>query len=363
MFLYLTGFSNTGGIEKFNRSLLKALHELSIEGVCDADAISSYDQHTDERYFPKKRYKGFQKNRLFFLIYALWTALKYDQVFIGHINLAVLGCWIKKIKPSIQLVTIVHGIEAWKEHTGYKKQLLEIADLILSVSEYTKDQLLQKNISISEQKIQLFPNTLDPYFVLPKNFNKPTYLLNRYNLSEEHLLLFTITRLSYSEKDKGYDRVMTVFQQMVQQNPQIKYLLGGKGDSNETSRIKRNIEELNLIEHIILTGFIPDAELIDHFLLGDVFVMPSKKEGFGIVFIEALACGKMVIAGNKDGSVDALLHGELGTLVDPDNLEEIKTAILNAFNKSAYDPLLVQKKVKEIFGFDKYKERLKSIIQ
>lgn len=363
MFLYLTGFSNTGGIEKFNRSLLKALHELSVDGVCDADAFSSYDDASDEKYFPKKRFKGFKKNRLYFLFYTLFVAFKYEQLYIGHINLAVLACWIKRLKPSIKLVTIVHGIEAWKEQTGYKKRLLERSDLILSVSQYTKDQVLQKNATISANSIQLFPNTLDPYFKLPVHFQKPAYLLQRYNLSTQDPLLLTITRLSFSEKDKGYDRVMQVLLSIKNTYPSLKYLLGGKGDEGETARIKNKIHELNLDNQVVLTGFIDDEELIDHFLLGDVFIMPSKKEGFGIVFIEALACGKIVIAGSKDGSVDALLNGELGVLVDPDSLNEIEAAILAALQNNTHVPFSLQKKVNEVFGFRQYKKRLASILQ
>ena len=51
--------------------------------------------------------------------------------------------------------------------------------------------------------------------------------------------------------------------------------------------------------------------------------MPSNGEGFGIVFLEAMACGKPVLAGNKDGSVDPVLNGQLGVLVDPDDVPAI----------------------------------------
>jgi phosphatidyl-myo-inositol dimannoside synthase len=61
--------------------------------------------------------------------------------------------------------------------------------------------------------------------------------------------------------------------------------------------------------------------------MADVFVMPSTGEGFGIAFLEAMAAGVRVIGGNKDGSVDPLADGALGTLVDPDNECELTQAI------------------------------------
>ena len=79
----------------------------------------------------------------------------------------------------------------------------------------------------------------------------------------------------------------------------------------------------------------PPEELPDYFRLADVFVMPSTGEGFGIVFLEAMATGVRVIAGNQDGSRDALCDGALGTLVDPENCEELASAIQAALDNPA----------------------------
>jgi glycosyltransferase involved in cell wall biosynthesis len=95
--------------------------------------------------------------------------------------------------------------------------------------------------------------------------------------------------------------------------------------------------------------------------------MPSKGEGFGIVFLEALACGKPVIAGNKDGSRDALLDGELGILVDPDNIDEIAETIVKVLKKDVPEKLLdgkyLRKRVLEVYGFDKFKERVRDLLR
>jgi glycosyltransferase involved in cell wall biosynthesis len=80
---------------------------------------------------------------------------------------------------------------------------------------------------------------------------------------------------------------------------------------------------------------VPPEELPEYFRLADVFVMPSALEGFGIVFLEAMATGVRVIGGSQDGSRDALCDGALGTLVDPDNGEELASAILAALDDPA----------------------------
>lgn len=75
-------------------------------------------------------------------------------------------------------------------------------------------------------------------------------------------------------------------------------------------------------------GRVPAEELADHYRLCDVFAMPSTGEGFGIVFLEAMACGKPVIGGTRDAAVDALRHGELGVLVDPEDPVQLRDALI-----------------------------------
>ena len=364
LFLYLRAFSSTGGIEKFNRSFLKALHELSVDGIIDADAISAYDNTTDEMYFPQLRFYGFGGGvaRLFFVVTALFKSRAYKTIVLGHVNLAIVGNMLKWINPSVRMILIVHGIEVWMEHSGAKKKLLEQVDVILSVSNFTKEKIVEHNPTVSKKKIKIFPNTIDPYFELPTSFEKPTYLLERYKLAPDTPILMTLTRLAFSEKYKGYDRIIESMSDLLQDNSSLQYLLCGKADRNEKARVEGLIEGTNTSRAIKLLGFIKDNELNDHYLLADIFVMQSKKEGFGIVFIEALACGRKVIAGSKDGSVEALLNGELGTLIDPDNRSELIYTIDKVLHNEEHNPMHVQAEVTKVFGFHQFKNRLRSIL-
>lgn len=362
LFLYLKAFSFTGGIEKFNRCLMKAMHELFVDEKIVASAMSSYDSTPDERYFFKNNFKGWGGNRIVFVFDAIRKAVRKDVVIIGHINLATVGYLIKLLKPSVKIVLIIHGIEAWSTQTSFKKKLLEKADVILAVSHFTKQQVLLYNPFISEEKITVFPNTIDPYFEMPADFEKPAYLQRRYGFDEQTKTILTVTRLFATEKYKGYDSILYVLKDVCKVVPNVRYLLMGKADEREQARIQLLITQLDLSENVLMGGFIPENELIDHYLLADTFVMPSKKEGFGIVFIEAMICGRHVIAGHKDGSRDALMEGEFGTLIDPDNLENLKAEIVNILNAPAIDEKALQEKVYKQFGFPVFKERLLTIL-
>ncbi len=79
---------------------------------------------------------------------------------------------------------------------------------------------------------------------------------------------------------------------------------------------------------MFITGLFPEEEKCDLYNLADVYVMPSRAEGFGFVFLEAMASGLPVIASKYDGGRDALLDGRLGLLVDPSSPAEIRAAIM-----------------------------------
>jgi phosphatidylinositol alpha-1,6-mannosyltransferase len=187
-------------------------------------------------------------------------------------------------------------------------------------------------------------------------------LLSRYGLTKENFILLTLTRLNSAEKYKGYDKVLHSLQELIKEYPHLRYLIIGKYDSEEKARMDKMISSMNLNNAVALAGYIPEEELSAHYNLADLYIMPSLGEGFGIVFIEAMFNELPVIGGNKDGSVDALLNGKLGLLVDPDNPGEITLAIKKVINNiSEYKPdqtLLMQN-----FSYEVYKEKIKAALK
>ncbi len=323
-------------------------------------AMHDEDKDLDTRYLNKIDFKGFKNKKLNFGFSTIIAGSSADIVILSHINLLLFAWIIKKISPSAKIILFAHGIEIWRTLPNWKRKFLQEKVEIWAVSEYTATTLTEMH-QISRHKIKTVNNCLDPYFQLPSNFEKPANLLERYHLSKEQSILFTLTRLSSQETYKGYDRVLLAMPDLLKKFPSLHYILAGKADQDELTRVKNLIAKLNLTKHVTLAGFINDDELTNYFKLGDIFVMPSTMEGFGIVFIEAAACGTKIIAGNVDGSVDALLNGQLGTLINPLEIAEIASAIEKNLT-SKIDPQHIQNLCIANFGYEHYFKKVEELI-
>ena len=337
----LQTFSTTGGIQKMTRTLAHSLNFLAGKHKWDFKLWSLYDSNKDlmPQYLPAEKFRGFELNRKSFILNTVNQAKKPDIVILSHINLAVIGLLIKAVNPKCKVWLIAHGIEVWRPLSIWKKALLKRCDKIICVSNFTKQQMINWH-KVDATSCTVLNNAIDPFMELPKVFVKPQRLLDKYNLTANSPVIFTLTRLATTEQYKGHDQVINVISKLTHAFPGIKYILSGQYDADEGIRINKLIKANNVQEQVILTGFIDEKELADYFLLADLFVLPSKKEGFGIVFIEALACGLPVICGNADGSNDAIRNGELGKAINVDDLAELEQAI----TENLTTPLTVKKR-------------------
>lgn len=365
LFLTLKTFSFTGGIEKVCRSLSRVLYDLSEEDLVQSTVYSMYDRNTDRdsRYLSKSQFHGFSGKRERFVVQSFLSGLKADVILLSHIHLINIVYFIKKIHPNKKIYLLAHGIEIWKKLSDSKLKMLNQLDKIICVSHFTADKIMEMH-DIPSDRIEVLNNCLDPFYYLSTQFEKPQILLERYHLNRNNLILFSLSRLSSSEKYKGYDHTIELLPQLLEKYPNLVYLLGGKWDAVEKKRLEDLIVRNQLQDHIKMVGFIDEAELTEHFLLSDIFILPSKKEGFGIVFIEALASGLRVIAGNKDGSVDALQGGTLGVLVDPDDQQGILSNIQNLLQhtQTENEKKNLQEKCTQAFGYSQYLDFVKSLL-
>ena len=285
-----------------------------------------------------------------------------NLILCGHLNFAPVAYGLHRLL-GIPYWVLVYGIDAWNIENPLRRRALHSAEKVISISAYTRDRLVQEQ-NLPYGKISLLPVTfnVNRFHIQPK----PSYLLDRHSLKSDQPIILTVARLADDEQYKGYDQVIRAIPYIQKDLPNVHYVLVGKG--SDRPRVEALIESLGLTNCVTLTGFVPDHEIGDYYNLCDVFAMPSKGEGFGIVYLEALACGKPTVGGNQDGAIDALRQGELGVLVDPDSIDEIASSLTEilqgrSLHPIIYQPKTLRQKVDEIYGFESFQANLQALLQ
>jgi phosphatidyl-myo-inositol dimannoside synthase len=323
--LVTDAFGGHGGIAQYNRHFLSSLAACPPVAeviVLPRNAISPGEMPV------RLRQLRAVPGKLAYSAAALAAAQAHrpvNVVFCGHLFMAPLAAYIAKLVQA-QLWIQVHGVEAWQELSPRHRRSVEAAAIVTSVSRYTRRCLL-KWVGLDPTRVKVLPNTVDQRFHPGR---KPRYLLERHTLHEAQVLM-TVSRLTSWDRYKGHDRVMRTLPRVLSERPDAVYVIVGDGD--DRARLEAFAAELGLSHKVRFTGAVAAEELPDYFRLADVFVMPSTGEGFGIVFLEAMACGVDVIGGNKDGSLDALCDGTLGLTIDPDDPDALASAISAALRK------------------------------
>lgn len=358
LFLTLYTFDLIGGIEKVCRNFLDVFELIkSRASIANHLTLSLYDKAS-----PQNNYKAFNGNKVSFALETIKQGFKADVIILSHIHLLIFAKAIRQINPKKRIVLIAHGIEVWKPLASWKVKFLAKLE-IWAVSNYTANQLISLH-KIPSKQISVLNNSLPKDFNFDNEPNSSSAVLAKYNVPADHKILLTTCRLSSFEQYKGYDLVLLSLKDLIKAHPNLNYFIVGKADENERERIQKLIDRLGISANVTLTGYVSDEELEQFYRKTDIFVMPSKSEGFGLVFIEAIGYGCNVIAGNADGSTDALLNGELGLLVDPDDND----AIYNALNTLIVNPpaktTTAENRQKAIanFGFERYAEKVEALI-
>ncbi len=362
-------FEFKGGIQVYLAFLLEALQELYPD--INYDIFLKHDTYVPSDFLPspntKFHFAGAWKHSLRTPAFAaqivgqgLWQ--KPNLVIAAHLNFTVAAYWLKRL-TGIPYWASAYGVEAWNINRPALQTALHHADRIFAISSYTRDRLIKEQ-NLNPAKISILPCTFEPTRF--KIASKPAYLLERYNLEPEQPIILTVSRLAAVERYKGYDQILQALPQIRQTIPNIHYIIVGKG--NDRPRIEQLIAQLGLQDCVTLAGFVPDEQLSDYYNLCDVFAMPSKLEGFGIVYLEALACGKPTLGGNQDGAVDALCQGKLGALVDPDDVGAIAQTLIQILQETYPNPLMYQPEalrqaVINTFGFDAFRQKLRELMQ
>jgi phosphatidyl-myo-inositol dimannoside synthase len=321
MMLLTDGFGGVGGIAKFNRDFLQALDACAfVERVQALPRLipESIDREIIPEAVVYDRKAAGGKAAFMLRVGAhLCRAGRLDLVICGHINLLPAATLLARLRGA-RVVLIIHGIDAWEPSRNLlTRQLARTVDAFISVSRISAERFSHWS-KVPMERAFILPNCVDLNHFRPQQ--RDTTLVNRYGLQSSRVIM-TTGRLASQERYKGFDEVIDVMPLLLKRVAHLKYLI--VGDGPDRTRLQAKASALGLSDHVIFTGYIPESEKVAHYNLADAYVMPSMGEGFGIVLIEAAACGIPVVGSKADGSREALLEGRLGSLVDPKSPDEL----------------------------------------
>jgi glycosyltransferase involved in cell wall biosynthesis len=228
---------------------------------------------------------------------------------------------------------------------------------VLAVSEFTRASIYS-HLNGECPPTEVFPNTVDADRFHP---GPPAAEVRRqFDVPPTARVMLTVSRVSKSEDRKGYRQVLKLLPSLVREFPDLVWVLAGKG--NDLEDVRQEAAKLGVAGNCRFPGFVSDDDLPSLYRASDCFVLPSRKEGFGIVFLEAVATGLPAIGGNLDGSVDALAHGRLGVLINPDDSAELQEAIRSVLTGRIPEHLknrdCLHRECVSRFGFASFRDRL-----
>ncbi|MBM7867976.1 glycosyltransferase [Heliobacterium gestii] len=326
LMINLCAYSRTGGMERFNQRIVRSLTEM--DGV-QARVLSLWDDDCPADLGEHVAYRGFHCNKIPFLLRFIGELLRFrpDAVLVQHVFFAWLHPLICLLCPGAEILLFVHGTEVWDRPSPLFRRLVSLADRIVSVSLYTTSKMAEA-YAIPVSRFHLLQNVFelrdfssDDAVDLEERFP----CLFRVNESTVQYRLLTVTRLA--DRYKGERETILALPAILRRFPDTHYYIVGKGPL--ASALRDLARKLSVEDHVHLLGAVTDQELAKMYGACDVFVMPSKGEGFGIVYLEAAAHRLPAIAGNVDGSVEAVVDGETGLCVNPDDVPAIATAVID----------------------------------
>jgi phosphatidylinositol alpha-1,6-mannosyltransferase len=343
--LVTDAFGGRGGIAQYNRDFLGVLAQdgtivsIMVLPRHAPDAVSTPQSIFQTRPHP---------SRIAYIFHALWLAgrKRPDLVFCGHLYMAPLA-WLAARLAGARLVMQMHGIEAWKRPSALRRAAVESADSVFCVSRYTRSKVLDW-AAITPERAIVVPNTVDERF----SPGSGETLRREWRLEGKRVLL-TVGRLDSRERYKGQDRVIAALPELLAAGHDIVYVIAGEGD--DRARLEALAQDSGVAERVKFVGAISRETLLSAYRMADLFVMPSTGEGFGIAFLEAMACGTPALGLDVAGAHDALGEGVLGSAVAEETLVAAIDRLLRGVRQDA-DILAAATRAR--FGRDQFQAKV-----
>lgn len=326
-------FQSDGGIAKVNRLVLKAF----LDKGCLVDVLALGEKAPIKfpTNFGKKSftYRSFENFKIPFALSTWKFALKnqYQYIFCDHVNIASILAPLKLLGKTY--IVWLHGQEVVSPYPDFEGRVgLKFASKRLSSSRYTQQAVNDRFPSLIIHPCDL---ALDPftYPSIPEEYDEGNqeFRISAIDGSiqpiQDQLILF-VSRISKRGRYKGHDHLLEAFALISDKFPKAQLALIGQGDDRaRLIQVARSLPK-EIHPKIFIPGYLEESILQKLYRNCYLFAMPSGNEGFGLVYIEAMAFGKPCLGGRIDATPCVILDGVTGVLVDdPKSSREISKAL------------------------------------
>lgn len=246
-----------------------------------------------------------------------------DVVLLNHLIFTPFAAIIHALHPSSRVVVWVYGAEAWRRPDPLRRFGLRFVDQVWSISEYTARRF-SAVASFRRDRIAVVPLALTP--------ERTESLMRRpapEGRSADHPEVLTVSRL-WKHEAKGIDALIEA---LALCRPAVHLTIVGEGE--DRLRLEQVAQEKGVASRVTFTGHVDDALLVELYRRCTLFALPSAREGFGLVFLEAMAAGKPVVAARAAAVPELVRDRETGLLVPLDDPHAMAQAISELIDEPA----------------------------
>jgi len=321
VFLVGTEFwRSAGGIQYVNRLLARALGNISastplyLEGFSYGDTTEESRSHEAGCF----RWHAFDRRRgaMVWGLARRLLAVRPHVVLFTHANLLPLARLVRRMCPAARVALLAHGVEVWNPLPARAAGALRCVDHVIAPSAFTRERFIAVQ-GFAPHRVSVLPHSLHPEWAeAAATPDRGARIGNT---------LLCVSRLTRADAYKGVDVLLRALPHVRSRCPEARCVIAGDGD--DRTRLEALAQELGVASGVEFRGEMDSAELLRAYREADLFVLPSRGEGFGIVFVEAMRCGLPVVAARAAATPEVVADGETGILVPPDIPEALGSAV------------------------------------
>jgi phosphatidylinositol alpha-1,6-mannosyltransferase len=353
-----------GGVQRAGRHVAAVMSEFAASHGMECRLLSLNDSPELHRMTVGARefvFTGSARGKARFSAAAARAARRRAKVVVaGHPFLAPVAQGAKFFARDAKSIVWTHGLEVWEPLSLLRRRALRNADLIIAPTIDTANHVATQQ-DIPHERIRVLPWALDPEFEalltakpvpsLPVNFPAGRVIL-------------TVGRWFADERYKGMDTLITTLPRLLTEWPDVQLVAVGEGDD------QRWLEQIangrGVLRHVHFLSGLSYPQIAACYQACEIFALPSRGEGFGLVYLEAMACGKPVIGGAHGGAPEVIDDGKTGYLVQHGDGDQLATSLETLLADSALGREMGargRERVEKEFRFNVFAKSLKKILR